>query len=80
MTENTRAAFEKIVELQLARVEAMKKEQDFIDYQALKPLIIGVCGGDGIGPAITPQGQRVLDHLLQQGTAKARSSSKTSTG
>ena len=64
MTENTRAAFEKIVELQLARVEAMKKEQDFIDYQALKPLIIGVCGGDGIGPAITAQGQRVLEHLL----------------
>jgi len=64
MTENTRKAFEKIVELQLARVEAMKKEQDFVDYASLDKLIIGVCGGDGIGPAITAQGQRVLEHLL----------------
>lgn len=64
MTENTRKAFEKIVELQLARVEAMKKEQDFVDYSKLDKLIIGVCGGDGIGPAITAQGQRVLEYLL----------------
>ncbi len=64
MTENTIKAFEKIVELQLARVEAMKQEQDFVDYSKLDKLIIGVCGGDGIGPAITAQGQRVLEYLL----------------
>ena len=64
MTENTMKAFEKIIELQLARVEAMKNEQDFIDYSKLDKLIIGVCGGDGIGPAITAQGQRVLEFLL----------------
>ncbi len=57
-------AFEKIIELQLKRVEAMKGETDFIDYGALDKLIIGVCGGDGIGPAITAQSQRVLEHLL----------------
>ena len=64
MTEQTKKAFEKIVELQLKRVEAMKAEKDFIDYDKLDKLIIGVCGGDGIGPAITAQSQRVLEYLL----------------
>lgn len=62
--DNTIKAFEKIIELQLKRIEAMKSETDFIDYSALDTLIIGVCGGDGIGPAITAQSRRVLEHLL----------------
>ncbi len=57
--------FEKIIELQLARVERMKAEKDFIDYAKLPKIIIGVCGGDGIGPAITEQAQRVLEFLLK---------------
>ena len=72
MTENTRKAFEKIVELQLARVEAMKAEQDFVKYDELDQLIIGVCGGDGIGPAITAQGQRVLEYLLKDEVAQGK--------
>ncbi len=50
---------------QLKRVEEMKAQGDFIDYKALDKLIIGVCGGDGIGPAITAQAQRILEFLLQ---------------
>lgn len=57
-------AFEAIVEQQLARVEKMKSDTDFINYQALDKIIIGVIGGDGIGPAITAQAQRVLEQLL----------------
>ena len=57
-------AFEAIVAQQLARVEKMKFDTDFINYQALDKIIIGVIGGDGIGPAITAQAQRVLEHLL----------------
>ena len=53
--ENTMKKFEKIIELQLKRVEAMKKDNEFIDYKTLPKIIIGVCGGDGIGPAITEQ-------------------------
>ncbi len=63
--EKTMKQFEKIIEMQLKRVEAMKKESDFIDYTTLPKIIIGVCGGDGIGPAITEQGQRVLEFLLK---------------
>lgn len=57
--------FEAIVAQQLARVEKMKADSEFIDYQALDKIIIGVIGGDGIGPAITEQAQRVLANLLE---------------
>jgi len=68
-TEKIEAAKEKfgqLLEEQLRRVEEMKAQGDFIDYQSLDQIIIGVCGGDGIGPAITAQAQRVLEYLLKE--------------
>ena len=56
--------FEKILTEQDARVERLKNEGDFVDYKALDKLIIGVVGGDGIGPMITAQAKRVLEYLL----------------
>ena len=56
--------FEKLVRGQLARVEAMKNSEAAPDYQNLRPLIIGICGGDGIGPIICGETVRVLKHLL----------------
>lgn len=50
---------------QLERVERMKEQSNFIDYAAVDTLVIGVCGGDGIGPIITGAAQRVLEHLLE---------------
>ena len=72
MTEQVKAAFEKIIDMQLARIEKMKAEDDFIDYAKLDKLIIGVCGGDGIGPAITEQSARVLKHLLKDEIASGK--------
>ena len=63
--EKTMKQFEKIIELQLKRIEAMKRDNEFIDYSKLPKIIIGVCGGDGIGPAITEQARRVLEFLLK---------------
>ena len=57
-------AFGKLLEDQLKRVEDMKAQGDFLDYEALDTIKIGVCGGDGIGPAITAQAQRILEYLL----------------
>ncbi len=57
-------AFGKLLEEQLKRVEAMKAQGDFLDYASLDTIKIGVCGGDGIGPAITAQAQRILEYLL----------------
>ena len=62
-----KAAQEKFGELlrkQLERVDVLKGEGDWIDYSKLDKLIIGVCGGDGIGPYICASAQRVMEFLL----------------
>ena len=62
--EIAKEKFGKLIEEQLARVEKMKADKDFIDFSALPVIKIGICGGDGIGPAITAQAQRILEFLL----------------
>ena len=65
--ENITAAKEKfgaLIEAQKKRVAAMRAQGDFVDYAALPQIVIGVCGGDGIGPIITNGAQRVLEYLL----------------
>ena len=64
MTEKAVEHFRQLVEEQLARVERMKQDAGFVDYAALDKLIIGVCGGDGIGPVISKEAARVLEYLL----------------
>jgi isocitrate dehydrogenase (NAD+) len=58
------AKFRKILEKQLTRVENMKSQGDFTDYESLSTIRIGVCGGDGIGPIITKEAARVLKFIL----------------
>lgn len=58
--------FAKVIEKQLKRIEQMKAQKDFIDYAKLDKIIIGVCGGDGIGPAITSAAQSILEFLLEK--------------
>ena len=57
--------FEQLVREQNERSENIKKQGDFIDYNALDKITIGVCGGDGIGPIITHEAARVLAFLLK---------------
>jgi len=64
--------FEGIVEKQLARVEQMKLGARFTDYAVLDKIIIGVIGGDGIGPSITAQAKRVLEALLYSEAASGK--------
>ena len=56
--------FAKLIEKQMKRVEMMKAQKDFLDFEKLDKIIIGVCGGDGIGPAITKAAQKILEFLL----------------
>ena len=65
LVEKAKAHFGGICEEQLERVERMKKGQDWVDYSTVKPIIIGSCYGDGIGPIITQEAQRILEYLLQ---------------
>lgn len=64
--EAAKEKFGQLLESQLKRVEDMKAQGDFINYKSLDQIIIGVCGGDGIGPAITSQSQRILEYLLKK--------------
>jgi len=64
--EKAKNHFANLVTEQMERVERMKKGDDWIDYSKLKPLIIGVCWGDGIGPIISQETQRILTFLLEK--------------
>ena len=57
--------FAKVLQGQLERIQRMKEQGDFVAYSGLDQLVIGVCGGDGIGPRITHEAQRVISYLLQ---------------
>ena len=56
--------FRSLMEGQLERAKRIKAEKDFVDYQSLDKIVIGICGGDGIGPVITKESERVLAFLL----------------
>ncbi len=63
--EAAKEHFGKVLEQQLARVERLKQEGDWVDYSAIRPIVIGMIGGDGIGPTISAETQRVLEYLLR---------------
>jgi isocitrate dehydrogenase (NAD+) len=62
MKEKT--VFESILERQEDRIRRMKLDREADDFSTLRPLTIGVIGGDGIGPAITAHARRILERLL----------------
>jgi isocitrate dehydrogenase (NAD+) len=70
--EEAKAHFEKLVLEQLERVERMKNAGDWTDYSNLKPIIIGLVGGDGIGPFITKHAQAILEFLLEEEVAAGK--------
>ena len=72
--------FGTVLEQQLERVERIKEEADWTDYSALKPIVIGMIGGDGIGPTISAATQRVLELLLKDHVASGKVQFKTIEG
>ncbi|MBR1444646.1 MAG: isocitrate/isopropylmalate dehydrogenase family protein [Firmicutes bacterium] len=63
--EAAKEKFGKLIEEQLKRVEKMKEDKEFINFKELPVIKIGIVGGDGIGPSITSQAQRILEFLLK---------------
>ena len=61
---NAVSQFEKLLREQIARQQKMEKDSGAIDYNSLDKIVIGVCGGDGIGPIISSQAERLLRFLL----------------
>ena len=70
--EAAKEHFGKLLEEQLERVELMKQAEDWLDYAKVKPIVIGIVGGDGIGPFITKEAQRVLEFLLKKEVATGK--------
>lgn len=64
--------FEKLIKNQLDRIKMMKSQKDFVDYAKLDKIKIGICGGDGIGPVITKEAERVLKFLLADAVSSGK--------
>ena len=63
--EQATEKFKALLTEQLERNDRIKSEGDFTDFETKEKIVIGVCGGDGIGPIITKESARVLEYLLQ---------------
>ena len=63
--EAAKEHFGQVVAQQLERVERLKNEPDWVDYSSVSPIVVGMLGGDGIGPMISAETQTVLSHLLR---------------
>lgn len=72
--------FEEIVAQQKKRAEDLKSDGGFVDYQALNKIVIGIIGGDGIGPAITAHARKVLETLLADAVAAGKVEFRTIEG
>ena len=80
MIEKAKNHFGKIIEEQLTRIERMKAEAEFTDYSTKDQIVIGIVGGDGIGPFITAEAEKVLAFLLKDDVEKGRVVFKEITG
>ena len=65
-------SFRTLLTEQLARVERMEKGAPAKDFAAMNRIVIGVLGGDGIGPIIVNEARRVLSALLKDEIASGR--------
>lgn len=74
------AKFEALIREQSERNERIKAEGDFVDFDKLDKITIGVCGGDGIGPIITNEAARVLEYMLKEDVDNGKVEFKTIDG
>ena len=70
--ESAKEHFGTVLQQQLERVERLKEEGDWTDYSSISPIIIGMLGGDGIGPSISEETQAVLAYLLRDEVAAGK--------
>jgi isocitrate dehydrogenase (NAD+) len=58
--------FRRLLEEQKVRVSKVREARTATDFRSLETIKIGVIGGDGIGPAIAAEAQRMLEELLAE--------------
>ncbi len=57
--------FRNLLTEQIARQQNMEKSADITDYTKLSKIVIGICTGDGIGPIISKESNRLISFLLK---------------
>ncbi len=78
--EAAKEQFGTVLAQQLERVERLKAEQDWVNYSQVSPIVVGMIGGDGIGPFIAAESQRVLEFLLKDQVAGGKVEFRTIEG
>jgi isocitrate dehydrogenase (NAD+) len=58
--------FGKLLADQMKRMEQVKAAGEWVDYSKLKPIKIGILGGDGIGPYIAKEAKWLLGEMLKE--------------
>ncbi|MBE6641024.1 MAG: isocitrate/isopropylmalate dehydrogenase family protein [Ruminococcaceae bacterium] len=64
--------YETILREQIARAERMEQDAGAVDYSKKDKIIIGLIGGDGIGPIIMESAKKVLELLLKDKIAEGK--------
>jgi isocitrate dehydrogenase (NAD+) len=64
--------FRDLLQSQLIRCEKMEKESGKCDFSKKEKIVIGVIGGDGIGPIIVDVAKKVAEKLLCEELASGR--------
>ena len=78
--EAAKEHFGKVLEEQLERVDKLKQQPDWLDFGTISPIIVGMIGGDGIGPSIAEESQRVLEYMLRDQVSSGKIEFRTING
>ena len=72
--------FKTLLTEQIARQQKMEHESGATDFSKLSKIIIGICGGDGIGPIISRESNRLIKFLLKDEIENGRVELRTIEG
>ena len=64
--------FRQLLTEQIARARRMENEKSVTDFASLDRIVIGLIGGDGIGPIIMKEAEKVLRSLLSDDIAAGK--------
>lgn len=70
--ERAKEHFGKLLEAQMERVARLKAAPDWVDYSRISPIKVGILPGDGIGPFIAAEAERVLRYMLEDELKKGK--------
>lgn len=72
--------FKTLLTEQIARQQRMEADKAYTDYKSLEKIVIGICGGDGIGPIISRESDRLLQFILKDEIESGKVELKTIEG